>query len=206
VYGTYTHLTLQQKRLIGKLDEVADICRLNYKESLSDGEPPYERTLFLERVVQRMVIGFVVETYTLVDDLLTDMICNVYLSELDNGTDTEHVYETKRLNSFVHNAMDIMYPLQKLRLINDIEEIPKEFRNTIERMNSLRNALAHSFFPELRRDHQKRGYVEYRGRDIFSLEGLRSFDDDRDALIYYLWEVAHGEPLEPSSWSHSPDL
>jgi hypothetical protein len=193
VYGTYTHLTLQQKRLMEKLDEVSDICRLNYKDVMSDGEPPYERTIFLEAAVRRMVVGFVIETYALVDNILTDIICNVYLSEPDDESDAAQFWQTKHFASFVYNAMDVMYPLQKLRLIDDIDEIPKEFRKTIERLNNLRNALAHSFVPESRREHQKTGYVGYRGRDIFSLEGLRSFDDDRDALIYYLWELAYGE-------------
>lgn len=141
-----------------------------------------------------MVIGFVIETYTLVDDLLSDIIGNIYLSDYLSDNDVEF-WDSNPLASFVHNVLDVLYPLQKLRVIDDVEAIPKQHRATVERLNELRNALAHSFFPEQRRSYRRSGVVQYKGEDIFTVKGLMLFDDDRDELLSYLWQRAHNEPL-----------
>jgi hypothetical protein len=44
----------------------------------------------------------------------------------------------------------------------------------VEKMNALRNGLAHSFFPE----DLRKSKPEYKGKSIFTLDGLKTFMAD----------------------------
>jgi hypothetical protein len=59
--------------------------------------------------------------------------------------------------------------------------------------NTLRNAIAHSFFPQNKRDFKRTGTVTYKGKDVFSLEGLRLFDEDTNEAISHLADRAFGK-------------
>jgi hypothetical protein len=64
--------------------------------------------------------------------------------------------------------------MAKLRFIRGISKVPKPVVADIERLNALRNGLAHSFFPE----NLRKSRPEWKGRKIFTLEGLQVFLDD----------------------------
>ncbi len=74
--------------------------------------------------------------------------------------------------------LDEMYLLKKMQMAHAIHPLPKEIRSTIERVNAVRNTMAHSFFPENRKEHMKAGKVLYAGKDIRTAEGLQQFKDD----------------------------
>ena len=59
----------------------------------------------------------------------------------------------------------------------------------IERLNALRNGLAHAFFPE----NLKKSKPEWKGKKIFSLEGLRFFLDDMAKLDGYFLHLSPEE-------------
>jgi len=46
------------------------------------------------------------------------------------------------------------------------------------RINDVRNALAHSLFPENRRRYMADKKVTYNGRHLFTLEGVEAFNED----------------------------
>ena len=56
----------------------------------------------------------------------------------------------------------------------------------------IRNAMAHSFFPENRKEHRSVGKVLYEGKDIRSSEGLSRFKDDCHRTWVYLAARAYG--------------
>jgi hypothetical protein len=81
--------------------------------------------------------------------------------------------------------LDEMYLLKKMQMAHAIRPLPKDVRATIEKANAIRNAMAHSFFPENRKEHMKVGKVLYAGKDIRTADGLRQFKDDcHDAYDY----------------------
>jgi hypothetical protein len=57
--------------------------------------------------------------------------------------------------------MDDAYLLNKMKIVRAIGEIPRKTRDIIERINALRNAIAHSFFPENRRQYAGHNKVMY---------------------------------------------
>jgi hypothetical protein len=96
---------------------------------------------------------------------------------------------------FAHFMLDEMYLLKKMQMIHAIKPLPKEIRETIYKVNAIRNAMAHSFFPENRKEYMKTasaGKILYAGKDIRSLDGLRRFQEDCLAAHGYLRKMVHG--------------
>jgi hypothetical protein len=185
-------LTRKQKKLVGELERACEICRIDFWNVEDDYEPEW-RTSILGLVMRKLITAYVVETYTFVDEQLNDMICNIYFRRRTRRPTYKSLWRTKRFSSFVHNALDNLYPLHKMRLVHDIKPIPKEHRDTIQRLNDVRNALAHSFFPENRRSYREHKKVMWRDLDLFTIRGLEKFDDERQALVDYLWYRTYGK-------------
>jgi len=54
----------------------------------------------------------------------------------------------------------------------------------------VRNAIAHSFFPENRRQYAEHKKAIYRDSDIYSKDNMEKFVRDFDLAIEYLWSRA----------------
>lgn len=64
----------------------------------------------------------------------------------------------------------------------------------INRLNTLRNAIAHAFFPENLRSSKP----TWKGKDIFSIEGLRQFSEDIAKIDdYFIYRMAGIKPDIP---------
>ena len=50
--------------------------------------------------------------------------------------------------------------------------------------------MAHSFFPENRRQYVRHKAVIYRGFDIYTMQGIEKFAEDFEAVKAYLWKRA----------------
>ena len=64
--------------------------------------------------------------------------------------------------------------MPKFRYVKALRPIPKAIARDIEKLNALRNGVAHAFFPE----NLKRSRAVWGEKSIFSLEGLRAFHAD----------------------------
>lgn len=93
---------------------------------------------------------------------------------------------------FVHYMLDEAYLLQKMRTVDAIQKLPSSIRDAIERINALRNAIAHSFFPENRRQYARTKKVTYGKSDIFTKEGLEKMHRDFHVVSDYLWSRGFG--------------
>jgi hypothetical protein len=60
------------------------------------------------------------------------------------------------------------------------------------RINDVRNALAHSFFPENRRRYTPDKKVMYKGVHLFTKEGVQKFEDDFAIASNHLIKRAFG--------------
>jgi hypothetical protein len=85
--------------------------------------------------------------------------------------------------------MDETFLLKKLSFVQAIKKVPPDVSNAIEPINEVRNALAHSFFPENRRRYMSDKKVTYKGSHLFTLEGIEKFHDDSD--IAEQWLIKH---------------
>src|SRR5262249_44288952 len=140
------------KRLRGEVEDIASaICMDVWNVEEYD---PESREARLQVMKDHLVRGEVIGLYTLIDEFLTNIICDFYFRRRKKGTSYRRLWKTKRFRIFVHHIMDETSLLKKLTIVDAIEAVPNEVRNEITRINTVRNALAHSFFPKIAVDMQ----------------------------------------------------
>src|SRR6266404_1889023 len=77
--------------------------------------------------------------------------------------------QTKKFKNFNYNILEGLFLLEKLRYVRSFMKIPKKITKNIDKINTLRNGLAHAFFPE----NLKRSKPIYKGKSIFTLQGIQ---------------------------------
>ncbi len=183
-------LTKLQRRLRKEVEEIAKMVMVDHwnVETLHREL----RTVALQIAISRLVIAEVITRYTLLDELLADYLCRYYFKKPDSP---RFIYwQRKKFRMFVHFMLDEMYLLKKMQMVHAIKPLPKVVRETIQKVNAVRNAMAHSFFPENRKEYMKAGKVGkvlYSGQDIRTSRGLRQFQDDCHEAQAYLGKLVH---------------
>jgi len=183
-------LTKKQRRLRTEIEEIADVIGMDHWKI--EAYTPDTRTVFLELIRNKLVRSEIIIKYTLIDELLSVIICHFYFKKPDKEFSFRKLWKTKRFRIFNHHILEELYLLNKLRLVRAIREVPKEIRDNIERVNAVRNAVAHSFFPENRRQYLALKKVVYRGIDIFTKQGIERFEEDFETIREYLHQRAFG--------------
>jgi hypothetical protein len=172
----YVPLTTAGRKLLATAKEIAELTR-NDLENVDDWNAEYI-LVALQRSINNMVVGEVVIRYTLLDELLTSLISKYYFDVPKQRTNFKKWWRTKKFRVFNHHIMDEMFLLKKMQIAHAIKPLPGNIQSSIQRLNAIRNAFAHSFFPENRREHMKVHKVLYMGKDIRTPEGLEIFIDD----------------------------
>lgn len=162
-------MTPKQKRLFQELEDIVSHLGLDYRE-IRDYEEA-ARTLHLERIKRHLIRGEVVGEYTLIDEFLNNRLCRYFFGKKRSFI---QLWKTQKFKNFNHYVIEQLSLLEKLRFARAISNIPRQVAAEIERINSLRNGLAHSFFPENLRSSKP----VWKGKDIFTLHGLIQFGED----------------------------
>lgn len=180
-------LTRKQKTLLSDLRAIARLTTIDYEDIRT--YPRASRTATLKYMIREIARGEVVGWYTWVDEALGSKLVEYFFG----GRDFIRLWKTKRFQRFNYFVLERLYPLQKLALVRDVYEIPKTYLDMIERLNNLRNAMAHSFFPENTKAFKqaadkegRRSTVTWKGNDVFSAPGLSAFDRNMDELHLFL--------------------
>jgi hypothetical protein len=183
-------LPRRQRKLLAEVKELASRLNLDYREV--EQRKPDDRIVFLEVLRDKMIRAEVVTKYTLIDEYLTDIICNYYFGR-PRGRVYAKLWRRKDFAIFVHYIMDELYPQKKLSIVRAIRPVPKDVVGAISRINDARNALAHSLFPQNRRSYAATGKkVLYAGIHLFSKQGVIKFLDDFHLAVRYLEKRAFG--------------
>jgi hypothetical protein len=176
-------LTKLQNRLRSEAEEMAKMAQVDFWNLEKEEEAEWRTTGF-RIAIAHLVTTEVITRYTLLDEILADYLCRYFFKKPDSE---RFIYwKQKKFRVFVHFMLDEMYLLKKMQMVHAIRPLPKEIRETIQKVNAIRNAIAHSFFPENRREHHKTGKVLYAGKDLRTPEGLRKFKDDCDDAYDYI--------------------
>jgi hypothetical protein len=70
--------------------------------------------------------------------------------------------------------------------VHAIKPLPSGVIKAIRKINAVRNAFAHSLFPENRKEYRKNKKVLYGDKDIRTNEGLKNFLADYGLAFTYL--------------------
>jgi len=150
---------------------------LDISDLIEHSESAVALTTHLELARRRLVVANVVWTYTWVDESLALLLAHYYFP----GRSFVALWRTKKFRRFNYFILEKLSLLEKLDHVRDIRPMTKDVVVFIQRLNGLRNALAHTFFPE----NLKGRRTDWRGKDVFSIEGFRSFEADADVAREY---------------------
>ena len=134
----------------------------------------------------------VVTQYALIDEILAEIIVRYFFDIEPDVLHFEKAWKTEKFKIFVHHILDKMFLPKKLSIVRAIGPVPNEVSRIIDRINAVRHGLAHSSFPENRKENRATGEVLYAAADIRSLDRLRQFKDDADTAYRYLYDRLHG--------------
>jgi len=172
-------LTTKQRRLMKELDMVFSGLELDYWNA--ERWPPKWKSARLEVALRWVVRGEVVHQYMLVDELLACRLCWYFFGKRP----FPKLWRTDKFKLFNYHVIEELSLMPKLRFVKSISGVPKAIAADIERLNSLRNALAHSFFPE----NLKRYKPMWKGREIFSAAGFALFSEDMEKIREFFKDV-----------------
>jgi len=116
-----------------------------------------------------------------VNEQLDVIICDYFFGKKAN-------WRQKRFKLFNQHILEKLTIVNKIDLLSEFLEIPHQVRSFILILNGLRNAFAHSFFPENRR----REKPFYKGKSIYKIAVIRDYKEDFDKTEDFLMEKAWG--------------
>jgi len=172
-------LTKKQKALLAEVESVSDLLGLDWRK-VKDVERE-ARTTHLERIKRHLIIGEVVMQYTLIDEYLNEQLCHYIFGRKKSFP---KLWKRKKFQNFNYHVLEGLFLLEKLRYVKSFRKIPKTIAKDIDQINVLRNGLAHAFFPE----NLKRSKPIYKGKSIFSVEGIEQFVKDMSEISdFFSW-------------------
>jgi hypothetical protein len=124
----------------------------------------------------------VATAYTHIDECLASELCVHFF-----GTRKRFpaLWKAKRFQLFNAYFLEEISLMPKFRYVKALKTIPKSIAADIERLNALRNAVAHSFFPE----NVKKSRAMWKGQSVFSPEGIERFSEDILAVKLFFEEI-----------------
>jgi len=173
-------LTKKQRDLLRELEGICAEFNFDYQNiSVYD---PEARTAYLEAARDKIVRGQVIIWYTLVDEFLSCEMCRYYFGRKRSFP---QLWRTKRFKIFNYHVIEELHLMQKLRHVRAFLRVPRGIFADIERLNALRNGLAHAFFPENLRKTQPK----WKGQNIFSLIGLKALHADSENIANFFIRI-----------------
>jgi hypothetical protein len=168
-------LTRAERRLRSAVMDIAEVAEMDVW-NVETYKPSWRKYL-LEMTKDKLVRSEIIFRYALIDEFLTDVICDYYFHRPRKAS-YRQLWRTKHFRLFVHFLMDETFMLKKLAMVEQITKVPTNVSNSVKRINDVRNALAHSLFPQNRRRYIAGKKVTYSGLHLFSVEGLKKFQED----------------------------
>lgn len=175
-----SELTPKQKKLMKELDSIYSVIGMDYWEI---GKHPEEDwTGMLEFQKRRVITGDIIGRYTLVSELVDALIC-IYFFRLG---ECQVQWGSEKLEKFNEYILEGRSLLQKFRIINGVYDIPANIKRDVERLNKVRNVVAHKCLSGVPGDWSGELKATYRGKDIFNLEAIKMLKEDTDNIVNYL--------------------
>lgn len=150
----------------------------------------------------QLIRSQIIMDYTFVDEMLGGAICHYFFGKKKGFI---KLWKTNKFRNFNHYILEVLSLTEKLRLVKAISKVPKGVASNIEALNALRNGLAHAFFPENLRSAKP----IYKGKDIFTIEGLSTFIADMgkvsDFFVHHNFGIEEQAAPAPAAIEASPE-
>jgi hypothetical protein len=114
-------LTGAEQQLFEEVEKIAELTQVNYTSV--EKCPPDKRTARLHIAIHRMVVSEIVVKYTIIDEMLSDIIGRYFFESKGTLTGGR---EAKQFILFSEHILDGLYLSAKLDLVEAIKPLPKD--------------------------------------------------------------------------------
>lgn len=123
-------------------------------------------TLARDKIIRSQIVAW----HTFADELMNQELSKHFF--VGSG---RNVLRRRSYRLFKRHILEEMGFAQKLNYVAELwVGMPAIVRDRLQKLNSVRNVIVHSFFPEDRIKSKPR----YKGLDVFSMAGIAEFGDD----------------------------
>jgi hypothetical protein len=140
-------LTKAQRTLLQEAQAIADLTKLDISD-LEEIDNQF-RLVHLRMAINRMVVAEIVIRYTLIDEILSDLIARYYFKVPKKSIHFQKLWRTKKFSTFTHHILDEIFLIKKMALIHAIKPLPKDVTSAIHRVNTIRNPSSPGGSPQL---------------------------------------------------------
>ena len=186
-------LSRYQRRALTEYQRLLETAALNPDRILSFAEDDVDAVMpILRSMTDQVVRSEVIFEYTMIDMELDSILFKHFFGTGKKLRFKKNTRQYKTLRSMLQN----LYILQKLSIIRNFKEVPKDVVSKIAAINDLRNGLAHTFFLKDLSPSKR----TYKKLSILSRKGFEAFRKDAWGIRCFFMPWLHKYfPEEPNS-------
>jgi hypothetical protein len=161
------NLSRQEKKILNEIEQIKNIM-YGYDRELNSNDREWRdiRPVRLQIERDNLIRAHVIHQHLWIDEFLNSMISDYFLRLKSRRRSKRY----RIFDNFVRDRLDFS---EKVNLVKQIEKIPKGILGRIWEVDTLRNGIAHYYFPEIRPKK-----VGYKGKNIFDVNVFKQFVED----------------------------
>ena len=137
----------------------------------------------LEGQKRRLITMIVLDSYLQIDNKMGILITNFFFNHCQKiDKVVQKITSSSEFKVFQSSILNEMPFMRKISTLKKIIDVPKYITADINRINDLRNAIAHSLIPETLENDR----TSYKRKSIFSIEGVETLDKDTEKIMSFL--------------------
>ncbi|MGC9603114.1 MAG: hypothetical protein ABSF47_01435 [Minisyncoccia bacterium] len=167
-------LTKQHNALIKEIDRIIEVVGFDYKNT----NQYKQKTARLKAIKEQIIRGRVIMWHSFFDETMDNAISNYFFYKHKRREQRRIYWYSNKYSIFKNYLLERIPFRRKLELVVKIKSSWKKHKNILEKLDGIRNPLAHSFSPE---EAPKK--INYRGKNIFTLDGIILLENDMSAIF-----------------------
>jgi len=120
----------------------------------------------------------------MIEEVMSLIIMDYVLHDSPKWKSIKYFGRIKRYRLLYDKILTYIPPFQKLNILKDIINLPRNIERILRRIFNLRNVLAHVFTI----DYTKEQEVEYAGRTIFDVDGFEKYVEEANQSAIFLFD------------------
>lgn len=178
-------MSQEDDKRLAELNEIMFFLGYGYPKSIGDYPESSSTKIGIELDIKTLVTGYVIRVHIELDEVLSEYISDYFLPMDSDPEINKKILDKRRLLKW--NILDYLPFNRKVDFFNDTRKSKENAPSNLHEINNVRMAVAHIFWPELRKTDRS----VYRGKNIFSFEGLKIFADDANKAVSFVIEQWH---------------
>lgn len=177
-------MSTREQKVNKHKNEIRKLKELNGLNDILDTSEKNTYTFSqLEGQKRQLITVLILNSYLQIDAKMSILVANFFFHHCSKEWEVvQKVVNSKEFLVFSKKLLNEMPFLRKVSVIKEFVVIPKDTLTTINKLNDLRNAIAHSLMPEQLGEER----VKYKGKLIFTLTGAKLIKQDVGKVMSFL--------------------